>query len=265
MAVLSAGGWAAPDAAGTPKADQSLAAATKEKPFENSLGMKFVPVPITGGPTDGKRVLFSVWKTRVCDYDAFAREAVRLMPKVESEQGPTHPVVNVSWEDARAFCAWLTERERKAGKLGANERYRLPTDHEWSCAVGIGDREDAEKSPAEKDGKLADVFPWGATWPPPKDAGNYDSTLKVDSHHYSSPVGSFPANRHGLYDMGGNVWEWCEDEYRTGSQTRVLRGASWYDAARDDLLSSSRYCLRPLSRVSTYGFRCVVGASSPER
>ena len=51
----------------------------------------------------------------------------------------------------------LTERERKAGKLAANETYRLPTDHEWSCAVGIGEQEDAAKTPKEKDGKIADT------------------------------------------------------------------------------------------------------------
>ena len=69
----------------------------------------------------------------------------------------------VSWDDATAFCAWLTERERKAGKLSANERYRLPSDHEWSCGVGIGGREDAAMLPVQKDRKLQGVFPWDST------------------------------------------------------------------------------------------------------
>ena len=77
------------------------------------------------------------------------------------------PVVNVSWEDAKAFCGWLS------GKEGYGKRYRLPTDHEWSCAVGIGDRENADATPKSKDNRMADVFPWGEQWPPPDDAGNY--------------------------------------------------------------------------------------------
>ena len=130
------------------------ATATKDAPYVNTLGMRFVPVPITGGPTAGQgelapghqpplvpgaatSVLFSVWDTRVQDYAEFVKETKREWPKPEFQQGPTHPAVMVSWDDATAFCAWLTERERKAGKLGANERYRLPSDHEWSCAVGL--------------------------------------------------------------------------------------------------------------------------------
>jgi tRNA A-37 threonylcarbamoyl transferase component Bud32 len=147
--------------------------ATEENLFENTLGMKFVPVPILGGPTGGQRVLFSVWDTRVQDYEAFVKETKRDWPKPDFPQGPTHPAVNVSWADAQLFCQWLTERERKAGKLGASEVYRLPTDHEWSCAAGIGEREVAAKLPAVKSGKIGDVYPWGAQWPPPKGAGNY--------------------------------------------------------------------------------------------
>lgn len=112
--------------------------------------MKFVPVPIMGGPTKGKRVLFSIWDTRVQDYGAFVTETKHDWPKASFKQEPAHPAVNVSWDDAQAFCNWLTAHERKAGKLGAKECYRLPTDHEWSCAVGIGEQDDAAKSPKEK-------------------------------------------------------------------------------------------------------------------
>jgi len=147
--------------------------ATQAEPFVNSLGMKFVPVPITGGPTDGQDVLFSIWDTRVQDYEVFAKATYHTLEKPDFEQGPTHPVVNVSWNDAQAFCAWLTERDRANGKLPANYRYRLPSDHEWSCAVGIGDREDAAKTPEEKNEKIDDAFPWGSQWPPPAGSGNY--------------------------------------------------------------------------------------------
>jgi formylglycine-generating enzyme required for sulfatase activity len=71
-------------------------------------------------------------------------------------------------------------------------------------------------------------------------------------------VGSFAANKHGLYDMGGNVYEWCEDKYRTEKTHRVLRGASWGGINSDSLLSSFRFNDNPVFRSSLYGFRCVL-------
>ncbi len=254
----------------------SSSAATKDAPFVNSLGMKFVPVPITGGPTDGQRVLFSIWETRVQDYELFATETKREWPKADFPQGPTHPAVGVTWEDAQAFCTWLTERERKAGKLGAIERYRLPSDHEWSCAVGIGEREDAAQTPADKDQKIADVFPWGAQWPPPAGAGNYageesraevearDKHLKSfvvgyqDGYVRTAPTGSFAANRLGLYDLGGNGGEFCEDWFDGQQNERVVRGATWGSSNRTSLLSSKRPHVIPTIRGESNGFRVVL-------
>ncbi len=254
--------------------------ATQAAPFVNTLGMKFVPVPITGGPTSGQRVLFSVWETRVQDYEVFAKETQREWPKPDFEQGPTHPAVMVSWDDAKSFCQWLTERERKAGKLHANEVYRLPTDHEWSWAVGIGGREEAGKTPEEKNGKIADMFPWGSTWPPPTEAGNYageelQPALKAgefelttiitgynDAFVNTSPVESFPANPLGLHDIGGNAWQWCEDWFNASQTKRVLRGGSWWVSSRLGLLSSSRNAHSPWSRNYGNGFRCVLAATT---
>jgi len=254
--------------------------ATKDKAFENSLGMKFVPVPITGGPTDGQRVLFSVWDTRVQDYEVFAKATYRTLEKPDFEQGATHPVVNVSWYDAQAFCTWLTERDREAGNLPASYNYRLPSDHEWSCAVGIGEREDAAKTPEEKDAKVDNVFPWGSQWAPPPGGGNYaGEELKPaqasgkytfikdvisgynDGFVSASPVGSFAANRFGLFDMGGNVWQWCEDSWNT---ERVLRGGCWNNWQHGYLLSSGRIHSTPALHNDYDGFRCVL-VSDPTR
>jgi len=281
---LDLGGSASPATGATPAPAEPPAppsanksTATQDAPFVNSLGMKFVPVPITGGPTGGQRVLFSVWETRVQDYEVFATETQREWPKRGFElEGPTHPTVNVSWEDATAFCAWLTARERAAGRLGAGEVYRLPSDHEWSCAVEIGEREDAAKLPCEKDQKIADVFPWGAAWPPPENSGNYWSEelralIAAGKHSYlkgelpgyrdgfakTAPAGSYPANRFGLHDLGGNVWEWCEDWYDDRKENRIVRGASWSANDPGHLLAAKRYRNLPATRHPNFGFRCV--------
>jgi formylglycine-generating enzyme required for sulfatase activity len=103
----------------------------------NSLGMKFVSV-------SGTSVLFSIWETRVQDYTAYVQVASGADGSWKNpgfSQTATHPVVNVSWDDAKGFCVWLTEKERREGKLPDGSQYRLPTDSEWSWAVGIGNRE----------------------------------------------------------------------------------------------------------------------------
>ncbi len=223
------------------------------QPWENTLGMKFAPVA-------GVSVLFGVWDVRVQDFEAFVRATRHEWSKPNFEQGPTHPAVNVSWDDAKAFCAWLTERERREGWLGPDQSYRLPQDWEWS--VGVGLNEPRGGTPARKDQKAPGVYPWGTQWPPPRGAGNYGSTLKVDDFENTSPVGSFAANRFGLYDMGGNVWQWCEDLYDGSSGARVLRGASFGYDYPGYLLSSARLSSGAASRLGRVGFRCVVGVGS---
>jgi serine/threonine protein kinase len=234
------------------------ALATVEHPFVNSLGMKFVPVEITGGPTSGQRVLFSIWDTRVQDYAEYARAKGITPENPGFEQGPTYPVVQVSWEDAYAFCVWLTLQERASGKIGRQEEYRLPGDHEWSCAVRIGQQEKAKESPESKSRKIENVYPWGTQWPPPKGSGNYAQTLQVDTFQYTSPVGSFAANKSGIYDMGGNVWQWCEDWFDSDRVDRVVRGASCINSDELSLRSAYRGNLHPTERGAALGFRCVL-------
>ena len=82
----------------------------------------------------------------------------------------------------------------------------------------------------------------------------------TDGYATTAPVGSFAPNQYGIYDLGGNVWEFCEDLYEPGRANRVCRGASWLISNRNSLLSSSRGYLAPTARFGHFGFRCVVGA-----
>ena len=234
--------------------------------FTNSLGMPFVPVP---GLDD---VQFCIWQTRVQDYAAYAAENTGIdmaWKDVEVEgyqqghlqghqQRPDHPVVEVSWEDATAFCEWLSRKEGKT--------YRLPTDHEWSGAVGIGDREDPATLPKDK-GATIEGYPWGNQWPPPSGSGNFAGSEAEgvgwrciegyqDPFPFTAPVGSFELNHHGIKDLSGNVWEWCHDWYDEGKTDRVLRGGSWHSFEEDTLRSSCRFLLA--DRRDDVGFRLVV-------
>jgi len=228
--------------------------------FVNTLGMKFVPVP-------GTEVQFCIWETRVKDYAAYAAANAGVDGSWKNfgfagfKQEDTHPVVNVNWEDANAFCEWLTKKELAEGKIKAGQKYRLPTDAEWSVAVGLG--KEKGNTPWEKHRGIKDVYPWGKEWPPPVGAENYDKNLKVDNFEYTSPVGSFAANKLGLHDMGGNVAEWCEEWYDPAEKAhRVLRGASWDDYGPDNLLSSYRDDITSGRRVFIIGFRCVLVGGS---
>ena len=106
-------------------------AAPTGQQWTNSLGMIFVPVP-------GTAVRFSIWETRVQDYQVFVAATGRSWLKLSTfSPWPAHPVLCVSWDDAKAFCEWLTEKERRAGTLNSTQEYRLPMDAEWSTAVGL--------------------------------------------------------------------------------------------------------------------------------
>jgi len=226
----------------------------------NSLGMKFVPVG---------NVLFSIWETRVRDFSTFAKEENIHNTQWQQpgfQQQPDCPVVYVSWDDAMAFCKWLTNKEHAAGVLAKNEAYRLPTDLEWSEAVGLGKEEGS--APEARDMGVPDVYPWGTEWPPPAGAGNYtgdetgsDVAIRGydDGFVWTAPVGSFKPNAKGLYDMGGNVWEWCMDYWNKAHRARVLRGGSWYNGSlKLSLLSSCRVNASQDSSTDNYGFRVVI-------
>lgn len=157
---------------------------------------------------------------------------------------PEDPVVNVFWKDAVAYANWAQKR--------------LPTEAEWEYAARgalIGKRYPSGDIITHSDANFSGI------------EGN-------DIWRWTSPVGSFPPNSFGLYDMAGNVWEWCFDEYNehfysTSSQQnprfgrniapdsenfRILRGGGW-GGGPDDLRVSDRWY--HLSSGSTIGFRCV--------
>ena len=233
-------------------------------PAVNSLGIAFVPVG---------DVQFAVCPTRLKDFETFAT-ATNLKSSLWRDPGfkqtPDHPVVNVTWLEANAFCKWLTFKEQREGTLPAGKAYRLPTDLEWSRAVGLP--EETGKTAEARDMGVPDVYPWGTAWPPPQGAGNYtgeetgsDVAIKSysDGFPWTSPVGSFPANKYGLYDMGGNVWQWVMDQWNTDPTSKVLRGASWYNGAlKLSLLSSCRVHAAQDSSTDNYGFRCVIANES---
>jgi serine/threonine protein kinase len=226
------------------------------QPFTDSLGMKFVPLG---------DIQISIWETRVQDYEAFCRATGRAYQPADFPQTAADPVVRVNWFEAMAFCKWLTEKEHNENLIEDRQAYRLPTDLEWSMAVGLVNESGA--TPEARDGKIKNEFPWGKQWPPPNGTGNYAAGRRRGG---TMPVGSFKPNSIGLYDLGGNVWEWCLDTYKggasgTGRDWGVLRGGSWATQNRLEMQSSYRNVVDRNDRDVIYGFRCVLATQPAAR
>ncbi len=237
--------------------------------WKNSLQMRFEPM--------GKDLMVSIWETRVSDYEQFVKSRGYPAPRPSGfPQEPEHPVVNVSREDAQAFCKWLTEVERKSQLIMQfqDHEYRLPTDIEWSHMAGL--REDERMSPGMRDfeSRNQKVFPWGNSWPDAEKVGNFAdmSASRVpgmssartipgydDGFPFTAPVGSFPPVG-GLYDLSGNVQEWVEDDYsRVATNGHgVLRGGGWSTYQYDNLYTGFRNAVPPKSQDPAYGFRVVL-------
>jgi formylglycine-generating enzyme required for sulfatase activity len=159
--------------------------------------------------------------------------------------GLKQPVVGVTWNDALAFCRWLTKI------TGAP--HGLPTEAQWEAAA--------------RGGLVGQPYPWGAAAP---DAGgvfraNFRTPLPgATGFLFTAPVGSFPPNGYGLFDMAGNVSEWCQDRYKplpTGGPfqpgvLRLLKGGSWISGPRD-LRSAARQSAPPQYADGYIGFRVV--------
>ncbi len=178
--------------------------------------------------------------------------------------GGEHPAVMLSWEDAAAYCNWLSDQEKLprayAGKSGKADGglelivpvtagYRLPTEAEWEWAARYNGGGGARR------------YPWGDTYPPATGAGNFaDQSAKGfvsalipgydDGFPVTAPVGSFAPSPLGLFDLGGNAAEWVHDRYTVGTtgapvaldptgppdgQYHVIRGSSWRQGGISEL------------------------------
>ena len=237
--------------------------------WENSLGMKFVRIPET-------ELWFSIWETRVQDM-----EAMTDYRNKENYRRPSHPAIG----DGSEFCRWLTRRESMAGRLPAEFYYRLPTRVEWSRAAGVV--VPPGLSPEEHKKFEASHFPWGTQWPPPPGAGNYageevSSVTTNELYHFRqvrpfpadwkerispiagyrdpypgvAPVGSFPPNIFGLYDMGGNVAEMTWERERVGGSC-VDGTAERLQACNPLERTDNLFLIRPT------GFRLVLARRPP--
>jgi formylglycine-generating enzyme required for sulfatase activity/serine/threonine protein kinase len=199
--------------------------------------------------TLGRELWMGRTEVTVGAYTRFTSGTRRSMPLAPAWNADwrdeSHPMVNVTWEDARAFCEWSGGR--------------LPTEAEWEYAAR-GGREGA-------------IYPWGNTIS--HEQANFEGVQGSDQWANTSPVGSFAANGFGLHDMAGNVWEWMADwygeTYYSGApstdpkgppsgKSRVVRGGSWLTNART-LRASARPWLGPSDRYGALGFRCVRDAA----
>ena len=236
----------------TPKGGDEPSAKA-DVPAANSIGMRFVPIP-TGTFTMGDadyRPAHKVTLTQPFElgvYEVTQEQYEAVMDTNPSRcKGPQNPVERVNWDDAVEFCRKLSAlpAEKKAGYV-----YRLPTEAEWEYACRAGTT--TEYSFGDSESELGD-YAW----------------YKENSGDTTHPVGGKKPNAWGLYDMHGNIYEWCQDRYGdhpSGSVTdptgaasgssRVLRGGSWF-LISDFCRSAARFRRSPVIRSFVLGFRVL--------
>ncbi|MCY2940015.1 MAG: formylglycine-generating enzyme family protein [Planctomycetota bacterium] len=248
--------------------------APDEKPrkLKNSIGMEFASIPagkfLMGSPETEKERNPNETQHEVTLTQGFLMgvhevtqaQYKQVMGKNPSQfKGATLPVETVSYDEALAFCKKLSDlpAEKAAGR-----KYRLPTEAEWEYACRAGTSTPFHFG-NELNGTQANC-----------DGNNpYGTTKKGPCLEKTSPVGSYPANAWGLYDMHGNVWEWCADRYGNypegpvtdpsgskGGSNCVLRGGCWNRGAAN-CRSARRYWSDPSDRDFGYGFRLALSSS----
>ena len=174
-------------------------------------------------------------------------------------QNPSHftgdsnrPVEKVTFFGANSYCSALTQRERASGRLPAGYEYRLPSEAEWEYACRAGS---TNLFSFGDDASIADQFAWTA--------GNSEAT--------THPVGFKRPNSWGIYDMHGNVWEWCSDWFApypatpltdpvgpASSKYKLFKGGGWNQDVQF-ARSSSRFMMSPSNGIYFVGFRVVLG------
>ena len=174
--------------------------------------------------------------------------------KEYAKEGAKYPAMYVSWQDAVAFCEKLTKQERTGGRLTDGWLYTLPTEAQWEYACRAGTN--TPYSFGDNESALSEYAWWGGLFG--------DGNAK--SEQYAHPVGTKKPNARGLYDMHGNVYEWCRDVYAeklpggtapevtSGSPDRVARGGGWCDRA-ESCRSAYRYGGTSGYRDFALGFR----------
>ncbi len=155
----------------------------------------------------------------------------KLEPEPSSFKVTNHPVENVSWLEAMEFCARLSEYTKR--------EYRLPSEAEWEYGCRAG---------------TVTPFHYGETIT--TELVNYDGNNpygeapKGEDRNKTTPVGKFPANSFGLYDMHGNVWEWCEDDWHDSYEGAPTDGRAWIDDNNNRSQEETRKLLRGGSWVN---------------
>ena len=260
--------------------------------WTNSLQMQLLPAP------NGARFWAGRTETTVEQFSTFAAATGLVPTSINSitvngatnigltwvnafpDQSPSHPVVGVSWEEAKAFCEWLTQTELSMGRLTERQRYSLPTSAQWTILAGNY------------------RFPWGESFPPNANQGNYAgnevigpdwpptwNSLVLEYNDPQSPrtvkVGRYAGNVNRFDSLAGNAAEWCDSWYsesqshsrqsdwtipsgrlksdRGGKYFRVVRGGSWFDSKDEDMLrTSTEWAETPDTRNDRVGFRVIL-------
>lgn len=242
--------------------------------YEVTLGEFRQFIEATNYKTDAEKDGRGGWGYTGNDKKPFRRSPKYTWRHTGFEQSEKHPAVNVSWNDAVEYCKWLSKKEGKS--------YRLPTEAEWEYACRAGTQtpfyHGTDKSELAKVGNVSDAafVAKFSKWMKVNEVDRLKmgSAKHTDGYIFTSPVGKFRANSFGLFDMHGNVWEWCSDwdkkDYYKDSPKddpqgpadgtyRIRRGGSWLHSPTFSR-SARRRRYKPNSRNSPIGFRIVLEA-----